>query len=361
MRDNAAQQYRFFVFTCRDPKSDFRLPLVNVLRERYETYYIWLRRRPVVAGPGRDATPAQMSLIAFFKWIWCFKRDLKTNFYFNSTNTSFPGLTVILRLVMAAGVWCFDMHDDLRYHYKNFRRFRTILSVLVLRASSDVIVHAAPTLNVLFPRSQRLGNASHMCPVEYIGTNKNEVLVLASFDERLDFEFLTQVVDLCPMLQFHLHGWTRRDDPGMLRKIETLVGRYSNIHYHGPYTTEDLPSILGAYRVSLAPYVTDSLLTRFIEPLRYYHCLNAGLEVVSTDISQARFMEKCIHVVSDARACASVLADIQLGKLAKQPAYSPITWNLRVDRLLEILTALPRTKALETRAKCRGIGAGNRI
>jgi hypothetical protein len=342
------QRYRFFVFTCRDPKSDFRLPLVNALRQHYETYYIWLRRRPVVTGPNTGAAPAQMSLTEFFRWIWHFKRDSKVNFYFNSTNTSFPGLMVLLRLIANSGIWCLDMHDDLRYHYKSFKRFRTRLGIATMRAASDVMVHAAPTLQELFPRSRRLGNASHVRPVEYHGTDKNAVSVLASFDERFDFEFLVQVARLCPWLQFHLHGWTRRDDPGTLQRIETMTGRYANIHYHGLYTTDDLPAILGAYRVSLAPYRTDSLLTRYIEPLRFYHCLNAGLEVVSTDIPQARFMQHYIHVVPDATACASIMAELRSGKSAKQPAYSPVTWDLRVDRLVEILTALPRTKALET-------------
>jgi hypothetical protein len=80
--------------------------------------------------------------------------------------------------------------------------------------------------------------------------------------------------------------------------------------------------------------------------LRFYHCLNAGLEVISTDIPQARSMLDCIHVVADAPACAAMLAELQAGNSAKQPGYTPITWDVRVDRLIEILTALPRTKAL---------------
>ncbi len=99
----------------------------------------------------------------------------------------------------------------------------------------------------------------------------------------------------------------------------------------------DLPGILSRYRISVAPYRIGDLLTRYIDPLRFYHCLNAGLEVVSTDIPQARYMEKHVHVVTDVTTCADTLAAIQTGQLAKQPAYTPITWEQRAERLVEII------------------------
>ena len=108
----------------------------------------------------------------------------------------------------------------------------------------------------------------------------------------------------------------------------------------------DLPSILRRYRVSVAPYRSGSIITHYIDPLRFYHCLNAGLEVISTDIPQARHMADCVHVISDATACAHVLAEIQAGRSAKQPAYLPITWEQRSDRLVEIVRSLPRTIGL---------------
>jgi hypothetical protein len=101
----------------------------------------------------------------------------------------------------------------------------------------------------------------------------------------------------------------------------------------------ELPPILERYRISIAPYRTGTDLTRYIDPLRFYHCLNAGLEVVSTDIPQARFMAKHIHVVSDVVTCAKTLATIHTGKLAKQPAYTPVTWEQRADQLVEIIRA----------------------
>jgi hypothetical protein len=172
------------------------------------------------------------------------------------------------------------------------------------------------------------------------------VLIIASFDERFDCDFVARLAAQCPAMQFHLHGWTRPGDHGTAERIKRLHEGHANIHYHGPYSTEDLPAILGAYRVSLAPYIAGSLLTRYIDPLRYYHCLNAGLELVSTAIPQASYLRRWIHVVHDVNECAETLAAIQAGRLAKQPGYVPITWEQRANRLTAILRALPRARRL---------------
>jgi hypothetical protein len=147
-------------------------------------------------------------------------------------------------------------------------------------------------------------------------------------------------------MQFHLHGWLR---PNLEERCRALRQAHTNVQYHGAYTTADLPAILGAYRITLAPYLMDSVLTRYIDPLRFYHCLNTGMEVVSTDIPQARLMGHWVHVVRDPNECADTLAAIQAGTAAKQPGYEPTTWEQRARRLVYILRALPRTRALAAR------------
>ncbi|HEY0183384.1 MAG TPA: hypothetical protein VGC09_11305 [Rhodopila sp.] len=340
------ERFRFFIFTCRDPETDFRRPLVDALRHHYETWYIWLRRRPLVSGPTANSPAVEMSLPALLRLVRRVARDDRVNVYFNSTNTYFPGLSVALRLVAPKGVWCLDMHDDLRYHNTGLKRWREGLIISLLRWMSHVTVHAAPSLQELFPDSHHLGNASNILPLAETHGQDKGVLIIASFDERFDFDFLSGLALKCPAIQFHLHGWVRPDDTPTMVQITAIVARHPNLHYHGPYKMADLPAILRGYRVSVAPYRTDTELTRYIDPLRFYHCLNAGLEVVSTDIPQARHMRDWVHVVSDVSACADALTAIRSGELAKQPAYTPITWEQRADRLVEILRSLPRTDAL---------------
>jgi hypothetical protein len=347
----SSENFRFFVLTCRDPKSDFRQPLVAALRRHYPTYYIWLRRRPVVSGPGTNEGATEMSLLNFLRFMRRFRQDNCINIYFNSLNTYFPGLTAILRVIATAGVWCLDMHDDLRYHNLGFKRWREGMIIAFLRRLSHVTVHAATTLQEQFPDAQHLGNASSIQPLCLPDLNSNDILIIASFDPRFDFDFLAELAEKCPTNRFHLHGWTHPKDPASMTRILAATARYSNVYYHGPYTMADLPAILSRYRISVAPYRADSMLTRYIDPLRFYHCLNAGLEVITTNIPQARQMADWLHVVSDATACADTLAAIQAGRLAKQPAYSPITWEQRADRLVEILRSLPRTVKLRRRRR----------
>jgi hypothetical protein len=334
-----SERFRFFVLTCRDPRSDFRLPLVDALRRHYETYYIWLRRHPIVSGPDANETPTQMSVLGLVRFLRRVRRDKATNVYFNSTNTYFPVTITGLRTLAAPGLWCFDMHDDLRYHNTGLKRWRESRVISMQRRMSHLTVHAAPTLQELFPDSIHLGNASNVLPIPTTRPAGNDMLIIASFDERFDFDFISDLALACPKLRFHLHGWTRPNDIATQTQIQALTARHANIQYHGPYTMAELPAILECYRISVAPYRTGTDLTRYIDPLRFYHCLNAGLEVVSTDIPQARFMAKHVHVVSDVMTCAKTLTAIQTGEVAKQPAYTPITWEQRADHLVEIIRA----------------------
>jgi hypothetical protein len=340
------EKFRFFIFTCRKAEMDFRLALAETLSKDYEVWYIWMKRRPIVTGFRSGDAPQEMSVGRFLMFMLGFRQDDKVNIYFNSTNTSFPVIMTFLRCFVTAGVWCMDMHDDLRYENYGIKRLRESLIIRLLNVSSDVILNAAPTLAELFPRTIHLGNASHLRPLARGADTNTGVLIIASFDGRFDLDFVTRVAALRPEMHFHLHGWVRGD---LAEKFQVLRDVLPNLHLHGAYTTADLPAILGAYRVTLAPYFADSLLTRYIDPLRFYHCLNAGLEVVSTDIPQARFMRRWVHVVRDPGDCGETLDAIQAGKLAKQPGYTPITWEQRVSRLLYILRALPRTKALVAR------------
>lgn len=341
-----SERFRFFVFTCRDPKSDFRLPLVDALRRDHETYYLWLRRRPVVSGPEPGSPYVEMSAAGLLRFMRRSKQDGAINVYVNSTNTYFPTMSALLRLISPPGVWCFDMHDDLRYHNTGLKRWREERIIAALCRMSDVIVHAAPTLKELFPNSVHLGNASNILQRPGARPSDKAVLIIASFDERFDFEFVSALAAACPETDFHLHGWTRPGDAATMAHVAALAGQHANVEYHGPYTMDELPRILECYRVSVAPYRANTLLTRYIDPLRFYHCLNAGLEVISTDIPQARFMKDWIHVVSSPGECADTLKAIQRGQLGKQCDYKPITWDQRADELTEIIKASPRAAAL---------------
>jgi hypothetical protein len=342
-------RFHFYIMTCRNPDTDFRRPLAEALSAFGGATYICLRRKPIVYDPVCADAPREMTLAAFLAFMARRRSDRAIPVYLNSTNTYFPGLTVALRLIAPAGVWCFDLHDDLRYHNTGLKRITEDLIVRLIAALSHEIVHAAPTLRELFPRSSHLGNASHLRPVCHDAARSEAVLVVASFDERLNVPFLEAVIRHNPDLSFHLHGWVRYEDEATQAALESLVRACPNATYHGPYSMADLPSILAGYKVTLAPYRTGTPLTHYIDPLRFYHCLNAGVEVVSTPIPQAERMSRWIHVVTDVDTCSVTLRAILQDGLEKQSDYTPITWGQKAAQLLKILQGSRRTLSLASR------------
>lgn len=334
------QRFRFFVFTCRDPRlGDFRIPFVEALRQQYETYYIKLGLHCSMSG----AVKAEMSLPQLLLYFWRLRRDDVLNVYFNSTDTSFPLLTGLLRLISPRGVWCLDMYEELRYGTIGLQRLHLSIALMILRSFSDIILCSAPTLIELFPTAQHLGLASHVLPLQRNAERTNDVLVMASFDDRCDFNFLSKVAALCPGTQFHLHGAVSHNHVPTQQQLTAICNDHSNIHYHGAYTRADLPTLLQRYDVTLAPYRRDVPKVRYIDPERFYHCLNAGLEVISTDIPAARRMSQWLNIARDPSECAAILAALRSGNLAKRDAYSPITWDQRIGRLVEIIREYTKT------------------
>jgi hypothetical protein len=238
------------------------------------------------------------------------------------------------------------MHDDLRYYHRGLARIRRNLAVSLLRTGSHVVICAAQALSEVFPGSHVLGNASHLLPLSHEGVDARDVLILTSFDARFDFDFVSRLAAANRHMRFHIHGWTRNCDPETSRRVSRLVNGHANILYHGPYTTDELPAILKAYRVTVAPYRANSPLTCYIDPLRFYHSLNAGLDVISTDIPQARAMQPFIRIVRDAEHCTDLLRRIQAGEQLRHAECMPITWDRRVSRLIEIIDGLERTRKL---------------
>jgi len=342
---------RFLVFTCRDPRTDFRLSLVEALRHRgYEVHYVWLKRRPLVLGAGPGDAPQPLNLLALLRYLRR-RSAVRThaNVYFTTTNLCFPSLIFALRALCAPGVWCFDMHDDLLYALRGKARLRARFSQALLLRVFDLIVHAAPTLKERFPCSHHLGNASSLERLQRTQTRFDEVLVLASIDPRMDFAFFAAVAAECCDVRFEIYGQISHDARAAM---QSLLHSRPNIRHHGAYVSADLVPILSRHAVMLAPYVADSPLTRYIDPLRFYHALNSGMEVITTGIPQAAQHADRLFIVRTPSEAARVLRLLQTDSSRSRNAAdaAPISWNLKAGRLVEILRAAPRMQALLARA-----------
>jgi hypothetical protein len=340
---------RIFLFTCRPRSTDFRLPLAQALGANYETWYIFLKRRPIVQPPDESAAAIEMSLWAFLVWYFRKSHERTANLYLNSTNTAFPGVISVLWLIGGRGVWCMDMHDDLTYDSVGWRHWHAVFSVWLQTMLADLTVHAAQTLVELFPFSRHLGNASQVRPIERVAVDQRRVLILASLDHRFDFDFMARTAARSPSMSFDIYGQVSQGDPRVRILLDQLIEAAPNIAYHGPYGLADLESILGRYQVTLAPYRTGVRLTRYLDPLRFYHCLNSGMELITTRIPEAERWESAVHLVTSPADVAIILTRLAEGPEHQRNLpgrYELQTWQQRAVRLMSLVLSLPKMQRL---------------
>jgi hypothetical protein len=328
------------LLTCRPRAVDFRAALADELAAMgNDVYYVFLKSKPQVTGPGATR-PREMSFPAFVAFIVRLCRGSRSVLVFNSTNLVFPFITTALR-ILCGGFWCFDMHDELLYNQKGWRLMRSRLGLWTIRKFSNTLVHGAPTLTELFPESHHLGNASALQPIHREAPDFSRILIIASLDERFDFQLAEEVAGLLPERTFELFGRVSRDDPAITAKRDALLKACPNIKYFGAYEDADLPQLLARTPVMFAPYKMGSKLTRYIDPLRYYHCLNSGMEVVSTDIPQAHMLAERLHIARTPQEIAATIEWVARDPAQRRNFNLPTamhSWRQRAERLLDIVS-----------------------
>jgi hypothetical protein len=284
------------ILTCRRAESDFRYDLARELHALgHKVIYIFLKRQPAVTDFSTGATE-RWSIGRLLRFFGALRARSNRTIVFNSTNLAFVGSSVLLRW-LSGTVWCLDMHDDLLYDTKGFARLKKSLSQKILTMQSDVIVHAAPELQRLFPTSRHIGNGSSLQPLPKTREDPAFVLVSASLDMRFDFAFMATAARACPNRHFEIYGYISNDDVAVSASLRQLLEAAPNISYHGPYTDPELPALFSRYLVNFAPYRTGIRLTEYIDPLRFYHCLASRTGLVSTAIPQAMVMRERIEVI----------------------------------------------------------------
>ncbi|MFT3966547.1 MAG: hypothetical protein QM690_11775 [Sphingobium sp.] len=294
------------LLTCRPQHSDFRYDLARELHALgHDLLYIYLKRRPEVTDLATGVTET-WSLLRLCRYFIGLRGRRPRPVVLQSTNLILPPVILLLQRLGGAR-WVFDMHDDLLYNKVGMARLRARLSQKAMIAQSDLMVHAAPTLKSLFPRSRHIGNGSSLMPLPKVREDPSRVLILASLDGRIDFDLLSAGVRACPARHFEIHGRVSENDPVIRAALEAVLAGAPNISYHGPYTDRDLPELLSHYLVTFAPYKVGSRLTQFIDPLRFHHCLASGVGIVSTAIPAAVEMKEAITILDAPEALDAAL------------------------------------------------------
>jgi hypothetical protein len=338
---------RFIILTRRDPSTDFRRSLADALRaEGYPCYVILVRRMLVVEGPHEANPTLRLSPIRFLKFI----RKLnpgETTVVIDSLNLGDPLFCLVIRVILSKAIWAYDIHDDLLYDLQGFKRLCSKISLRVHLLISNLSFHASPSLLELYPKSIRLGNASHLVRREKrLQKNLQQILVLASIDERFDFELVRGILEK-GVIELHIFGSLAEGSTSKTQKevrtaFHGLCNDFPNVTYFGAYNNEAIEAILDRYQVMLAPYKVNHFSTRYIEPLRYYHALNRGLEVISTPIPALRDMAAFIHVIESPDDFWGTLRSLSMNADVwrnDSNRFKPITWRARARSLVTIMQA----------------------
>jgi UDP-galactopyranose mutase len=166
-------------------------------------------------------------------------------------------------------------------------------------------------------------------------------------DERMDLDLLDAVAKARPEWHFVIIGPVVKIDPATLP-------RYSNIHYLGGKSYQELPSYLAGWDVALLPFACNES-TRFISPTKTPEYLAAGKPVVSTsirDVVRPYGEEKLVHIADTAPEFVSAIeAAIDQGQtdsdwLNRVDSFvAQISWDLTWNAMNELIEAVIMAEA----------------
>ena len=340
-------------FSARTYEQDFRKFLLDALRaDGHEAWHVKVGRRNVLTtargSENFDGIKGLIRLIHRLRGIGAHD----TIVYVDTTGAIMPIRSMLLRLALCTGMWCFDAYDNLAYSHRGLRLLKTRLSIWMLSRLSDVtIVLSAETLR-LFPGAYHLDNAWDIPRLVRTRGECRDLVVLSALDERFDFDFVSAVARLAPERQIVVHGFILHDNPVIERRVAGICSQHSNVTFEGRYAFDDIPQIVRSYSIGLTPYAVDTSMTEFINPDKYYLFLQAGLEVISTDIPQARRMADRVHVAHSPEDAIEIVRRIEA-----EPAFSKnikvatdLSWSRRAREFIEILRAAKHAGSVP----CRG-------
>jgi O-antigen/teichoic acid export membrane protein len=339
---------RHFLFLRTErPETDFRLALAQELAALgHHVTYIYLRRRPAIFSFRDMDVQATMSLPRFLVYLLREHARRPGLVVFNSTNLNFPGLSLLIR-ALVGGIWCFDLHDDLVYGATGWRRRRAEIALKLLAAISDVTLAVSPLLAERVPGAVHLGNASALPFEPRAHLDTRDILILASIDDRFDFEFMQALAALDGSIHYTIRGHVSANAAGPRSRLVALMKAAANIRHDGGYATQEIGSILARHDVTVAPYVMGALQTRYIDPLRYYHCLRAGLELITTAIPAARLISGQAHVVETPEQALTAIHGLRNGAVRRRnadPRGRVPDWRDRATTLLAILDEIEQRR-----------------
>jgi hypothetical protein len=339
---------RFYVFSVRAYELDFRQFLVQALRRAgHEVCHVHIGRTTRLLDGSRGAQEFA-GASGFLRLLRRLRRSAGSApdpVFVDSTGPYTPLRSLLLRAALGRGVWCYDIFDNMSYGYRGWMRLRTRLAIELLSRLSPVQLTLSGETLRLFPRAVHLDNAAHTGRIERKNPNDRDLVLLSSIDERFDAEFVRRLAALAPDCRLFLYGRA-----ASAARLAALCRDRPNIVYRGEFRYDDIDAILAPFAAALAPYAINKL-TEFINPDKYYFFLNSGMEVISTDIAQARRMRDRIHIAHAPADVPAIMQRLRADPASRKNAGGPVIgWDQRAGELVDIIArARPRRAPAELR------------
>jgi hypothetical protein len=244
--------------------------------------------------------------------------------------------------------WLYDIYDDFLYNAEGSDRVRRLTADAVWRCRCQRSIILDPELRSRYPTAYHLDNASHVERLASIAAvDPSKMVYIGSIDSRVDFQWLEALaahdVTIAIFGSVHDIGASETE-----QQLDALIRRRHNVTFYGPYGNDDLPAILGQFRVGLLPYRVGHPMTDHVNPDKLHHYLNAGLEVVASPIPAARRLERYLHLVTTGGDWTTVLSDLGTARRQESWPRETNTWDRRWAELVnlvlpdQVLTPTPR-------------------
>jgi hypothetical protein len=233
--------------------------------------------------------------------------------------------------------WVYDVYDDFLYDGEGAERVRRLMADAVWRCRCPHSIILDPGLQSRYPTAFHLDNASHVERLPSVATvGASKMVYIGSIDRRVDFEWLDALASheatIAIVGSVHDVG-----APDTQRQLDALIERRRNVTFHGPYRNDDLPAVLGQFRVGLLPYRVGHPMTDHVNPDKLHHYLNAGLEVVASPIPAARRLARYLHLITADGDWATLLSDLGTARLADSWPREANTWDRRWAELVNLV------------------------
>jgi hypothetical protein len=332
----------FCFISSRLFETDFRKPLIDALHTKgCEVWHVRVGRRNILTKPNTQKWEfnGARGFLALIRHINRARTNWTSPLVFVDTTGAFVPLRSVMLRFLLGGLWCFDIFDNLLYDAHGLNRFKRSVQIALLAHLSPIQIVLSKDALRLFPKAYHLDNAAHTTRYIRPLDAYRDLVSLFAIDERFDFELVRRVAELAPDLKIHLYGRVASNDPSIRGEFEKLRARYPNLTYHGEYRFADVDVILATFGIGFTPYVTSCQLTDFINPDKYYLFLKSGMEVISTDIPQARRLKDRIHIAHSADEILALASQIKTDASFRKnkEGGNEFDWAKRADELIRLV------------------------